>query len=152
VLFDLPVVDGWRLVGWGALTGIVVGALYLLTKPARVVGKPHRWARFMFGWIGAIVYGWGVVALLNGLLPQAAPQRFEEPILGAYISGGKSHTYNLTLPPFGPVTHEDAWDVGRQVYGEVQIGGHVCVDIYPGALGEPWYNAEACAPSQLKSH
>ena len=147
-ILDFPLIDGWRLSVYGAAFGVAWGLLYLWTRPNYAVTKRKRWWDVAAGWVGAMWYGGTIVAMLNGILPQGAPQLFVEPVLDRHISGGKHPSYYLTLPPFGPVNEQDDWDVGRTVYQEVHIGDRVCGYIYPGALREPWYDIEPCEHGQ----
>jgi hypothetical protein len=142
-----PPIDGRHLMVIGAAAGIVLGSLYFLVRPTLLKPKRPRWWETLIGWVGAACYGWILAAALNGALPQSEPQKFEVPILARYISGGKHISYNLRLPPLGSVRQIENWEVHRNVYSALTVGSHVCVYIYPGALGEPWYDAELCEPS-----
>ncbi|WP_114227337.1 MULTISPECIES: hypothetical protein [Sphingomonas] len=144
LLLDFPLVDGWALFEWSLALGglLTLIGLWLFAK-----GLPRgkeQWTLLLCGALGAICYAWALLALANDIFPQAAPEHFAVRVLDHRIGNGRHRSYYVTLPPFGPVKERDDWDVGRTAYEQVAVGKPICIDIYPGALREPWYDASAC--------
>lgn len=140
-----PLISGWRLIAFGAAFGIALGVIFMALKPPTPRGpKTSKWL-IASGWIAAIAYGGSVLTAANGLLPQEPPAKYEVRVLGKHVSSGKSHSYYLRLPPFGPVRDAADWDVGSYMYKRLNVGDRACMYVYPGALHEPWYRVELCA-------
>lgn len=64
-----------------------------------------------------------------------------------HVSHGKSTTYSLDLPPWGPRTSAQSVSVSESLYDAVQPGDPVCVWLHPGALGQPWFTLHLCQPT-----
>ena len=142
-----PVLSGWRLLAFGAPLGLAIGLVFRqLAVAVPKVSKEPKWLLVITGWIGAIAYGWALLAAANGLLPQSSAVTYKVPVLGKFQSGSVRHTtYSLTVPPLGPISKTEDWDVPGYIYRRESLGGPVCILIHPGALNAPWYEASLCS-------
>ena len=77
------------------------------------------------------------------LLDHSRPTVFPVKVLAKSVSSGRNTTYDLNLPPWGPIEAGDA-SVPRAFYDKVAVGETVCVDLYRGALGMRWYEIAHC--------
>ncbi len=91
-----------------------------------------------------LAYGWGLISEANGKLDHSKPIVFHTKVLDKWRGSGKSHSWNLTIEPWGPVKVEDNTDVGRIMYDRTQIGQVVCVSLYKGSLGFQRYTIDSC--------
>lgn len=89
-------------------------------------------------------YAFGVSATTNRLLDRSQPQRFEVRIQDKSISRGRSTTYYLHLPPWGPQTEAEKFSVAREFYDSVKGSDLVCVYLKEGFWGWRWYSVGAC--------
>lgn len=92
----------------------------------------------------ALVYAGAALAHLDSVLDKAAPQRFQVAVTGKHVNHGKTTTYSLMLEPWGPQTAGSSISVPSSLYYYADVGVTVCVDLYPGALGMPWYEVNLC--------
>ncbi len=68
-------------------------------------------------------------------------------IADKHISGGRSTTYYLDLPAWGPRTQPRSISVSSSIYNAVQPGDPICILWRPGAFGAPWFIANLCPSS-----
>ncbi|MCH8617043.1 hypothetical protein LZ016_13155 [Sphingomonas sp. SM33] len=85
-----PLLEGWRLLGFGAVSGVIIGLLYLKVRPATFIETRTSIWQQIAGWLGAIVYGWILVVAANGLGPQGARAVYKVPILKMRVESGKN--------------------------------------------------------------
>ena len=58
--------------------------------------------------------------------------------------GRHSHSYDLSLPAWGPRTGPNAIEVSASTFNAVRIGENICISLHPGALGLPWFTSAVC--------
>ena len=92
---------------------------------------------------GAYAYGLAVEA--DALLDGSPSAVFQVNVLNKWVSNGRFViSWHIQLGPCGP--RQDVSDVSvlYSLYKSIQIGGRVCVNLRPGALGIPWYYLKTC--------
>jgi hypothetical protein len=139
-LLDYQVVDVWRVLGWTAAGAVALTALLVRGDAA----LRRRW--FVPVLLLALVapYPWGALNAADVLLDRAPAEVHEVPVLHKHVSSGKHTSYDLRLPPWGPVAEAQEVDVGEELYGAVEVGDVVCAHLRPGALGARWYVVDLC--------
>ena len=101
----------------------------------------------MLAAVVCLIYGWGGSVLLNDLLDQARPKIFHVDVLDKHESSGKATSYGLTLTAWGMHPSGEDASVSSDLYQQVKAGDHVCVYLYPGRFGWPYYDADTCPKS-----
>jgi hypothetical protein len=134
---------GYEAIGVAALAGGVLGLALAALAPSR--GKLESPLQFfvVLAIIGA-VYAGGGAALADVRFDASPGQVFEVAVANKYVSHGRSTTYELVLPPWGPQRAGRSVSVPRSIYDAVEIGGPVCVTLRPGALWAPWFTVSPC--------
>ena len=89
-------------------------------------------------------YGYGIAVQANVLPDRSAPQLFQATVTGKHESTGKTTTYYLELPPWGPQSGPNEVTVQRDLYRNVAAGDTVCLWVYPGLLHVQWYRVTTC--------
>jgi hypothetical protein len=113
-------------------------------------GVASRWAMALTLLGCAAGYGYGAVAVVDIQFDSSAGTVFSAPVLGKYAYHGKSSSYHLNLPPWGPRTRADSVEVSSVIYDALKVGDTVCITLHPGVLNLAWYSAGVCtqpAPS-----
>lgn len=89
-------------------------------------------------------YGYGAGVETNALLDHSVPASYAVPVLSKRISYGKSTTYYLGVPAWGPHPGSDEVMVPGWRYGTTRVGDTVCMLLRPGALRVAWYTLATC--------
>jgi hypothetical protein len=117
---------------------------------AAVVLAPLAWlamSRMFLTLIGcAAAYGYGATAMVDIQFDTSVGTVFSAPVLGKYASHGRSTSYHLNLPAWGPRTQPDSIEVSSSTYNALNEGDTVCITLHPGVLSLPWFTAGVCAP------
>lgn len=93
------------------------------------------------------LYGYGAFALANVRFDASPGRVLQVVVSGKHVSRGKSTSYLLELPPWGPRPSPSSVSVRRSLYDAAQPGEPVCIALHPGALQVPWYTVALCAPA-----
>ncbi|WP_237757859.1 hypothetical protein [Anaeromyxobacter sp. PSR-1] len=139
-LLDYQVVDISRVLGWSAVGAVALTALLVRGDAA----LRRRWFVPVLILALAAPYPWGALNAADVLLDRAPAEVHEVPVLHKHVSSGKHTSYDLRLPPWGPVAEPQEVDVGAELYGEVEVGDVVCTHLRPGALGARWFVVDLC--------
>ncbi|ABC80122.1 hypothetical protein [Anaeromyxobacter dehalogenans] len=139
-LLDYQVVDVSPMLAWTGAGAVALTALLVRGDAA----LRRRW--FVPVLIVALVapYPWGALNAADVLLDRAPAEVHEVPVLHKHVSSGKHTSYDLRLPPWGPIAEAQEVDVGRELYGAVEVGDVVCAHLRPGALGARWFVVDVC--------
>jgi hypothetical protein len=149
--FTLPIaaLQHHLLSGDVQLIAALAGASAALAIAALAPGRTRLEAPIVFLALCALLgasYGDGAVALADVRFDASVGQVFPVTVNGKYVSRGRSTSYELELPPWGPQAMRRSVAVSRSTYDAVQIGDPVCVTLHPGALGAPWFAVGLCPP------
>jgi uncharacterized protein YqcC (DUF446 family) len=137
---------------WGGIGTALFGIVPVVT----MVWFDRSLRRQPWRLLAAILVAWAfagsVVTEVNHLLDRSEPQVFVVVVRGKDVhtdSGGqygwKSTTDYLTVPAWGPQSGEQRVEVPKEFYQSKQLGDKVCVKLYPGAIGIPWFVVTDCA-------
>jgi hypothetical protein len=89
-------------------------------------------------------YGYGAGLEVNALLDHSPPTSYRVTVLSKRISRGKSTSYYLGVPAWGPhQSGEDVMVAGWR-YRDTRVGDTVCILLRPGALRLGWYVLASC--------
>lgn len=91
-----------------------------------------------------LAYGYGVCALGDAVLDRSSASTYTTTVYGKHVTSGRNRRPMFRLGPWGPRTTEDEVAVSWDVYRRTNVGDAVCVSLYPGALGIPWYRVGGC--------
>ena len=134
---------------WGApliLAGILGLAL------TGVVARVDRGARTQ-GWgapvlllgITGVFYGYGAGLWWNALADPSTGQVYPVTVLSKHVyRGTRVTTWNLRLPPWGPVANSGDVSVPGELYRSTNPGDTVCAYLKHGAFRIPWYEIARC--------
>jgi hypothetical protein len=95
--------------------------------------------------VPAAAAGYGATAMIDIQFDTSAGTVFTAPVLGKYAYHGRSSSYHLNLPPWGPRTQPDSVEVSHSTYDALNEGDTVCMTLHPGVLSLAWYTAGVCA-------
>jgi hypothetical protein len=131
---------------------VIVGPLFLpalalwgaLAWCAHALGPGWRgWRNFMLLLVIAFPYAPSTLALANQAFDLAAPTPLRVAVTGKRMSAARGRILYLRVPPWGLRRRANEVEVARELYDAVPVGGWVCLQLHPGALGMPWYEAQA---------
>jgi hypothetical protein len=108
-------------------------------------GVVSPWAMFLTLIGCAAAYGYAATAMVDIQFDTSAGTVFTAPVLGKYAYHGRSSSYHLNLPPWGPRTHPDSVEVSPKTYDALNIGDTVCITLHPGVVNLAWYSVGVCA-------
>lgn len=120
----------WKVIGIGAA---VCFAVLILAEEFR---REPMWL-IIFAFIGGL-FGVGVVAEANELLPHNPPQAYILEVEGTHKSGGRNRSYycEITLPD----GQEESLEISRNLYDSLEEGDHVRVEVGEGFFGIEYAN------------
>jgi hypothetical protein len=89
-----------------------------------------------------LLYGFGVVMEVNGILDKSTPQIYTVKVIDKYTSGGgyrslKSH--HLIVSPWGKNTTENRVSVPKHIYEKAKKEESLDIAVKQGSLDIPWY-------------
>ena len=105
-----------------AAAAVVFAPLAWLAMSRPGVASPWAMALTLVGC--AAGYGYGAVAVVDIQFDSSAGTVFSAPVLGKYAYHGKSSSYHLNLPPWGPRTRADSVEVSSVTYDALKVGEH----------------------------
>jgi len=131
---------------WTPILKMAIVASMILT--ILVVGadrgmRERRWAFLAFLFL-CFFYAFGAMAQANALLDRSEGQVFRTLVLAKRISTGKSTAYYFMVEPWGPRREPNEVSVSRVLYQTTPVGQNVCVSLWKGALGAPWFVVRTC--------
>lgn len=135
-------IDVFTLLG-AALVGAAAGAGLGALRMSRPGLAGPMQLLILLALCGAAL-GYGGTALVDVRFDTSAPQTIRTTVSSMYVSHGKSTSYQLRLPPWGPRTAPSTVSVSSSLYGRLSPGDPVCIDLHPGAVGVPWFELHAC--------
>lgn len=127
-----------------AVAAGILGSALVMALVAFAPTHERRLGVFVPISLVAAAYGWGLAVHANALLDRGAWEMHEVEVRGERVVRGRHPSAHLRLAPWGPFEAEDEHEVPFAVHDGVEVGGHVCVDLHPGALGARWYVIRAC--------
>jgi hypothetical protein len=83
--------------------------------------------------------GWTGAVLANCRFDAAPGQTYQAMVQQKYQTHGKGRGYHLVLAPFGPVSNPGTVNVNYATWNSVPVGGSICAELHPGALGFAWW-------------
>jgi hypothetical protein len=89
-------------------------------------------------------YGAGAFIVADVRFDNSPARVYEVAVADKHISQGRSTTYYLDLPPWGPRPGSSQVSVSRDFYDATEPGDPVCIGLHPGDLGTPWYVVHHC--------
>jgi hypothetical protein len=142
--FDLQFLDWSAPLIAAAAAGVPLTAIAVWSDPAM---RAH-WGSLAFIAVALYLYAFGALAFANKFYDPAQPQRFQTTVIDQRSKRPVRRTslenHYVTVTPWGPMQTPDELRVERTLYEQLDAGAPVCVDLYPGRFGWPWYEAKAC--------
>jgi hypothetical protein len=129
---------------------VIVGPLFLpslalwgaMVWCAHALGPGWRgWRNFVLLVFIAFPYAPSTIALADQAFDLAAPTPLRVPVTGKRMSAARGRILYLRVPPWGLRRRANEVEVRRELYDSVAAGSRVCLQVHPGALGMPWYEA-----------
>lgn len=107
------------------------------------------WLRKHFGAAALLAvlccgYGYGAGLEANALLDHSTPRPYHVTVLSKRVSHGKSRSYYLGVPAWGPHALGEDVMVSRWRYQNTRVGDTACIQLRPGALRVGWYVLASC--------
>ena len=129
---------------YAGLVGLLCCAA--IFSPARQ--NPQFWGAMIGMLMIAGAYGWGLAATIDSLADHSPPAGYTAMVQGMHQTHGRSTSYYLDLPPWGPIQSPNHLSVGYGMYRRTSIGDQVCLEVHSGALRVQWYRMVACPEMQ----
>jgi hypothetical protein len=96
-------------------------------------------------------YSMGLMAACDTLLDHGKATPYQARALGKHSSSGRSTTYYLDFPAWGPFSGANKVSVPKSVFDATMAGDTVCFEVYPGALHAVWFVRVECeGPQELQ--
>lgn len=127
----------------GALIGGLAGGGLAATRMTRPGVDGPSVLVVLLALIGG-AFGYGAPAMIDVRFDTSEAQPIHSLVSSMYVSRGKSTTYHLRLPPWGPRTQPNTVTVSDSLYRRLTPGDPVCIDLRGGALQVPWFVPRAC--------
>jgi hypothetical protein len=89
-------------------------------------------------------YSYGLIVTADSLADNSKTSTYTVPISGKHTSSGRSTTYYLELPPWGPIERGNRISVNRKLYNQFSAGDTICLALHEGRLHTPWYAMVSC--------
>ncbi len=138
-LFDFEAVDYASLWLPAGLAGLGMAVLLVLGARTWFFRDNELFIKSLVVIPAAIMYGYGATSTINAVYDESPATIYRPQVVSKHINSGKSTTYYLKLPAWGPVATEEDVKVSRTYYQQVQPGQQVAVALRPGRLGVPWF-------------
>jgi hypothetical protein len=139
-LFDIQLVDWTKIVLPAAAGGGVISAVLLGMFPVMRKRRAHSLLLLLF----LVVYAGSSMVMTNALLDRSAPEAYQVKIVKKHSTSGKSTTYYFTVPAWGPKSGPDDVTVSGSYYRAKRVGDDVCIYLFHGRYGFPWFVVEEC--------
>lgn len=113
------------------------------------------WLRKHFGAAALLVlgccgYGYGAGLEVNALLDRSVPKTYSVAVLFKRTSHGRSTSYYLGVPAWGPRQLGGEVMVSERRYRNTRVGDTVCMLLRPGAFSVGWYVLASCGDELIK--
>lgn len=94
----------------------------------------------LFG-LAIILFGssYGTIISLNCMNDTKEPEVFSTPVLHKRISSGKSTSYYIELPPWGPQKERAEISVSKKLYQQLNDTDTVTIRLFEGRFNIPWF-------------
>jgi hypothetical protein len=136
-------IDPFAPLAPAAVAAVVMAPLAWLVKGRPGVASP--WVLFGFLIVCAAAYGYGATATVNIQFDPSAGTILPVPVLDKHEVTGRSTSYYLDLPAWGPMTQPNSVEVSGSTYRTLNAGDTVCIAMHPGLLKLAWFSADVCA-------
>ena len=128
------------------IAAAVIGVAAGLLAFQRPTASAQRAQGALAAGVAMAFLSYGAAAYVDALPNHAPAHVYVVAVEGKSISRGRSTSYDLALAPWGDQPGREV-SVSSDLYGQVDIGGDVCVARHPGDLGIPWFDIGICAVS-----
>lgn len=139
-LFDIQLVDGTAVL----LPAAVGGALITASLAGLFPAVRKRWGHLLLLLAFLTIYAGSSIIMTNTLLDRSGPEAYQVKVLKKHSTSGKTTTYYFTVPAWGPRPAPEDVTVSGSYYRTKQVGDDVCIFLFPGRFGFPWFDVEDC--------
>lgn len=144
LMLSLRAMIDWQIVDWSSFwepflicsIGIFVGVYAALSDVRKKFTNAIIVAAF------SLIYSYGAVLGLNGLLDTEPPARYQTTIYRKYTKAGKHTEYYFAVSRVKGLEFSEDIQVGRKVYNSKSEGEMAMVSVFRGRFGIPWVEAE----------
>jgi hypothetical protein len=102
-------------------------------------GTKNKVANAILLAVTCMLYAFGAVICLNGILGSSAPSTYKAKVIDKGRPTGRHMSYFLKLSPWGPREIDQEVDVRKSVYEKYKAGDDAVIVVLRGKLGIPWY-------------
>jgi hypothetical protein len=138
-LLDIQVLDWVGVIGLTLIVTLVCIGLLVWSRDSLRIPLPN-----LTVWILVSSYAFGASMLANQQLDQSEPTVYPTEVLNTRLVERNSTTYRLLLAPWGPRKDPAEVPVKRQLFEDAPSVEKVCVHLWRGALGVPWFEVRGC--------
>jgi hypothetical protein len=94
----------------------------------------------LFG-LALILFGssYGTIISLNCMNDTKESEVFSTPVLHKRISSGKSTSYYIELPPWGPQKESAEISISKKLYQQLNDNDTVTIRLFKGRFNIPWF-------------
>lgn len=140
VLFDIQLVDWTSVVLPAAAGGVVIAAMLL--GMFTTMRKRKLTIALLVVFLG--IYAGSSLVMTNALLDQSTPEAYKVKVMKKHTTSGKTTTHYFTVPAWGPRHEPDDITVSGSYYRTKKVGDDICIFLFPGRFGFPWFVVEEC--------
>ncbi len=133
---------------WLVMTAIVIVlfVLYFLCASRDEKEKRHKRDEQIYGIVCLLLvfglYSFGATMYINLKFDKSEPKIYEVTVENQRVSDGKSDSYYFTVSPWIDGKNESKEiRVARKLYNKTKVGDEICIELYSGRLGIPWFIA-----------
>ncbi len=108
-----------------------------------LLSQYRPWIPIIIG--AALLYGYGAGMQINRLLDGTPAVMYRVPLLARDGHVQRSMQYRLRVGPWGGRRNVNTVEVPKDRWLAIRKGDTVCIPVYPGALGAPWFDPRTIA-------
>ena len=128
---------------WAPFAAVSLSFYCLILWSAKDVknkkGTKNKVANTILLAVTCMLYAFGAVISLNGILDSSAPSTYKARVVDKGGSNGRHMSYYLRLSPWEPEETDREVGVRKSVYEKYKAGDDAVVVVRNGKLGIPWY-------------
>jgi hypothetical protein len=136
VTYEVPLIAAAA----GFVVGGAAGAIGM-RRPGLLAPMQLLFFTAMFG----ACYAFGAAVIADTRFDAAPAQAIRTTVTDTYSTHGRSTSYYLRLPAWGPRTGPNEVSVSYSLYRALGAGDDVCIQLHPGLLGAAWFTIDRCA-------
>ena len=137
--YQIPGTEMGHLLALGLI--IALPMLYLTYLCLRPLHRGLMYGILLLGTLSSETYGVGVILKVNTAFDRSTPALYTVTVTEKPEISGSGPA--IRISPWGNETSRRQISVSRDLYNSIWVNGDVCIHLYSGFLGVPWYTISA---------